>query len=136
MQEVAECLRPATDVPIAVVCDEQSVLAERDLLERALSNLVANAVAHTRAGSIVLSAAPTGGRVEIEVRDTGCGMPAAAQAQAFDRFYRAGPRGDEGFGLGLAIVHEIMRVLDGAVEIESEPGVGTAVRLALPGAVA
>jgi two-component system phosphate regulon sensor histidine kinase PhoR len=136
LQEVADGVRAGTDVPIAILCDEHTVLAERDLLERALSNLVANAVTHTRAGSIVLSAAPAAGRVGIEVRDTGCGMPAATRARAFDRFYRACPRGDEGFGLGLAIVHEIMRVLDGAVEIESEPGSGTAVRLVLPAAVA
>jgi PAS domain S-box-containing protein len=135
--EVAECLRAGTDVPIAVVCGEHTVLAERDLLERALSNLVANAVAHTTAGSIVLTAQPPSeGQVGIEVRDTGSGMPPGTRARAFDRFYRAGPRGNEGFGLGLAIVHEIMRVLDGAVEIESEPGIGTAVRLVLPAAVA
>ena len=97
---------------------------------------MANAVTHTRAGSIVLRAAPSAGRVGIEVRDTGYGMPPAAQARAFDRFYRGGPRGNEGFGLGLAIVQEIMRVLDGGVEIESEPGVGTAVRLVLPAVIA
>jgi PAS domain S-box-containing protein len=133
MQEVAESLRGGTDVPIAVDCDELAVLAERDLLERALSNLVANAVAHTKEGSIVLTVNPTSeGRIAIEVRDTGAGMRPAERARAFERFYRAGARGDEGFGLGLAIVQEIMRVLDGGVEIESQRGVGTAVRLVLP----
>ena len=137
MLEVAETLRARTDVPIEVVCNGNAVLAERDLLERALSNLVANAVAHTRRGSIVLTVDPlNGGRIGIEVRDTGCGMPPAERARVFERFYRVGARGDEGFGLGLAIVQEIMRVLDGSVEIESEPGVGTAVRLVLPEAVA
>ena len=133
IQEVAETLCTATDVSIAVECDELKVLAERDLLERALSNLVANAVSHTPQGSITLSVnAPSPSHVAIEVRDTGCGMRPAERARAFERFYRAGTRGDEGFGLGLAIVQEIMRVLDGGVEIESQPGVGTAVRLVLP----
>jgi PAS domain S-box-containing protein len=133
IHEVAESLRAGTDVPIAVDCDELAVLAERDLLERALSNLVANAVAHTPQGMVTLSVnAPSGSYVAIEVRDTGCGMRPSEQARAFERFYRAGARGDEGFGLGLAIVHEIMRVLDGGVEIESQVGVGTAVRLVLP----
>jgi PAS domain S-box-containing protein len=137
MLEVAETLGARTDVPITVVCNGSAVLAERDLLERALSNLVANAIAHTREGSIALTIdAPDEGQVRIEVRDTGCGMQAADRARVFERFYRAGARGDEGFGLGLAIVQEIMRVLDGSVEIESEPGVGTAVRLVLPEAVA
>ena len=133
MQEVAESLRGGTDVPIAVDCDELAVLAERDLLERALSNLVANAVAHTTEGSIVLTVnEPRKGRVAIEVRDTGSGMRPIERTRAFERFYRAGARGDEGFGLGLAIVQEIMRVLDGGIEIESQRGVGTAVRLVLP----
>jgi PAS domain S-box-containing protein len=137
VQEVADAVRPVTEIPIDVVCNGHAVLAERDLLERALSNVLANAVTHTRTGSIVLTVEPPSeGRVGIEVRDTGCGMPPAARDRAFERFYRAGPRGNEGFGLGLAIVHEIMRVLDGAVEIDSEPGVGTAVRLVLPEAAA
>jgi PAS domain S-box-containing protein len=133
MLEVAETLGARTHVPIEVACNGTAVLAERDLLERALSNLVANAIAHTRQGSIVLTAErPNHGQVGIEVRDTGCGMPPALRARAFERFYRVGARGDGGFGLGLSIVQEIMRVLDGSVEIESELGVGTAVRLVLP----
>ena len=137
MLEVAETLGGRTHVPIEVVCNGNAVLAERDLLERALSNLVANAIAHTQQGSIVLTVdRPDDGRVGIEVRDTGCGMPPALRARAFERFYRAGARGDGGFGLGLAIVQEIMRVLDGSVEIESQLGVGTAVRLVLPEAIA
>ena len=59
-------MRACADVPIAVVCDDLAVLAERDLLERALANLVAYAVTHTHAGSIVLRAAPAAGRVGIE----------------------------------------------------------------------
>jgi signal transduction histidine kinase len=62
-------------------------------------------------------------------------MPPALRARAFERFYRAGARGDGGFGLGLAIVQEIMRVLDGSVEIESQLGIGTSVRLLLPEAI-
>jgi PAS domain S-box-containing protein len=137
MLEVAETLGARTHVPIEVVCNGNAVLAERDLLERALSNLVANAIAHTRQGSIVLTVErPNDGQVGIEVRDTGCGMPPALRARAFERFYRVGAREDGRFGLGLSIVQEIMRVLDGSVEIESELGVGTAVRLVLPEASA
>ena len=138
VHEVAQSLRAGAEVEIDVVCDEElAVLAQRDLLERALTNLAENAVAHTARGCIVLAARPrTDGRVEIEVRDTGTGMPPDERERAFERFYRTGARGGEGFGLGLAIVREVVRVLDGAIEIESEPGVGTAVRLTLPAAVA
>ena len=136
VHEVAESLRTGTEVEIDVVCgDGIAVLAERDLLERALANLAENAAAHTLRGRIVLAARPgRDGRVAIEVRDTGPGMPPDERARAFERFYRAGVRGGEGFGLGLAIVREVVRVLDGTIEIESEPGVGTAVRLTLPSA--
>ena len=135
VQDVAESVRARADVRVDVVCGEGvAVLGERDLLERALANLAENAAAHTLRGRIVLAAQlGRDGLVEIEVRDTGAGMAPAARAHAFERFYRTGAPGD-GFGLGLAIVREVVRVLDGSVEIDSEPGVGTAVRLRLPAA--
>jgi two-component system phosphate regulon sensor histidine kinase PhoR len=133
VHEVADCLRAKTDVEIEVVCSEGiAVLGERDLLERALANLAENAAAHTLRGCIVLAAQlGRDGLVEIEVRDTGCGMRSDVRARAFERFYRTGLPG-QGFGLGLAIVREVVRVLDGSVEIDSEPGVGTSVRMKLP----
>jgi PAS domain S-box-containing protein len=136
VHEIAETLRAGTEVAVDVVCgDDVAVLAERGLLERALANLAENAASHTLRGCIVLAAQlGRDGLVEIEVRDTGTGMAPAEQARAFERFYRMGTPG-AGFGLGLAIVREVVRVLDGSVEIESEPGVGTSVRLRLPAAV-
>jgi len=138
LHEVAESLRAGSEIDVDVVCGESiAVMAERDLLERALANLAENAVAHTARGCIVLAARPSGqGAIVIEVRDTGSGMPPDERERAFERFYRAGARGGEGFGLGLAIVREAVRALNGTVEIESEPGIGTAVRLSLPEAVA
>jgi PAS domain S-box-containing protein len=134
LREVARAVRSRPGVVIEIECDGALVaLGERGLLERALTNLADNAAAHTQRGAIVLAAGPAGaGRVEIEVRDTGCGMDAAEREQAFERFSRTGGRGREGFGLGLAIVREVVRALDGRVEIESRPGVGTIVRLTLP----
>jgi PAS domain S-box-containing protein len=135
VHEIADSLRPGAEVEIDVVCgDDIAVLGERDLLERALTNLAENAAAHTLRGCIVLAAQlGRDGLVEIEVRDTGTGMHPGERARAFERFYRTGTPG-EGFGLGLAIVHEVVRVLDGSVEIDSEPGSGTAVRVRLPAA--
>jgi PAS domain S-box-containing protein len=135
VHEIADGLRAGTDVEVDVVCgDDIAVLGERDLLERALANLAENAAAHTLRGCIVLAAQlGRDGLVEIEVRDSGCGMPAEERERAFERFYRTGPAG-QGFGLGLAIVSEVVRVLDGSVEIDSQPGVGTSVRMKLPAA--
>lgn len=134
LHEVAQSIRAGTELEIDVVCaDGITVLAERDLLERALSNVAENAVAHTSRGCVVVAArSDDDGRVAIEIRDTGTGMPPEERERAFERFYRTGIRGGEGFGLGLAIVREAVRVLDGNVEIDSEPGIGTTVRITLP----
>jgi C4-dicarboxylate-specific signal transduction histidine kinase len=72
-------------------------------------------------------------RVEITVMDNGRGMPAEVCARAFDPFFSTKPAG-EGTGLGLAICRRLMREMGGEIELGSEPGVGSRVVLALPGA--
>ena len=118
-------------------CDGE-VLGEVDgpLLQRALGNLVANALAHTAAGGVVsLSAAQQAAQIHIEVRDTGSGIPSEALPKVFDRFYRADParaRGSGGTGLGLAIMRQIVILHGGGVKIESQAGAGTTVSVTLP----
>ena len=136
VHEIAESITPRDGVEIDVACPaDLAVWAERDLLERAIANLAENAATHTSEGRIVIAGRPgANGSAQIEVCDTGSGMPPDDRDRAFERFYRAGARGGEGFGLGLAIVREAMRALNGTVVIESEPGIGTMVRLTLPAA--
>ena len=55
------------------------------------------------------------------------------QKRAFQRFYRSS-NGTDGFGLGLAIAEEAVRAIDGTIELESEPGAGTRVRVLVPSA--
>lgn len=131
--EVAASLSPRDGVAVEVQCPVGlSALAEHDLTEQVVANLAANAVKHTNHGRILLSAEPTDdGFVAIEVRDTGPGIPAGARDRVFDRFYSAGEDGREGFGLGLAIVSEAVRALGGVIEIASELGAGTTVRVKL-----
>lgn len=138
VHEVAESITPRDGVEVDVACPaDLVVLAERDLLERAITNLAENAVSHTARGRIVIAGrAGEDGAAQVEVRDTGSGMPPDDRERAFERFYRAGARGGEGFGLGLAIVRESVRALNGTVKIESQPGIGTVVRLTLPAAEA
>ena len=57
----------------------------------------------------------------------------SSQERAFQRFYRSS-NGTEGFGLGLAIAEEAVRALGGTIQLESEPGEGTRVRVAVPNA--
>jgi signal transduction histidine kinase len=61
-------------------------------------------------------------------------MSAETQQHVFDRFYRGRDRDAEGFGLGLAIVRQAVRTLDGHLDLNSAPGEGTRVRIVLEGA--
>ena len=120
----------------------QPVIAELDraLVQRAVGNLVSNAVAHTPSGgSIVLGTTlETGAEastVRVEVSDTGVGIPAEALPRVFDRFFRVDSsrsQGSGGTGLGLAIVQSIALLHGGSVEILSQVGQGTRVTLRMP----
>jgi signal transduction histidine kinase len=135
LESVAAALSPSERVRLAVDCDEDLELAtEPKLVEQSLVNLASNAVKNTKEGAVVLSARKSNGAVTIEVTDSGVGMTRSVRERVFDRFYRGNGRDSEGFGLGLAIVRESIRVLGGRIEIDSTPGSGTTVRVTLPAA--
>jgi two-component system, OmpR family, phosphate regulon sensor histidine kinase PhoR len=134
LDEIATRLDLAAGVEVSVRAPEQTgALVDRDLLHRAIANVAENSAKHTRAGEIVLEARGNGTTTEIEVRDTGPGMSEEEQERAFHRFYRSS-NGTDGFGLGLAIAEEAIRGLGGTIELESEPGEGTRVRMVVPSA--
>jgi two-component system heavy metal sensor histidine kinase CusS len=130
----------AADVGISLSTSfkNEPVVAELDrtLVQRAVGNLVSNAVAHTpTGGSVVLATSTERAMVRIEVSDTGIGIPADALPRVFDRFFRVDPSRSQasgGTGLGLAIVQGIMLLHGGKVEIASQPGKGTRVTLSMP----
>lgn len=128
----------AAEMGVTIRVDSQGLIAEvdRTLLQRALINLVSNALAHTGAGQTIwLTAKAEGERIHIQVRDTGVGIPSAALPHLFDRFYRADPsrtRNSGGSGLGLAIVQQIVFLHRGDIQISSEVGQGTTITLTLP----
>ncbi len=133
LSETAARLRPAPGVEVEVSCGpEVAVVTNRELLEQAVTNLAENAAKHTSEGRIVLHAHHVDGTVEIAVSDTGRGIADAERSRVFDRFYsgRSGP--GSGFGLGLAIVGAAADALDAQVELDSNVGEGTVVRLRLP----
>lgn len=112
-----------------------SVFAESNLLRRALSNLITNALRYTPSGGQVVVAAKehVDREVEITVTDSGMGIAAENLPRVFDRFYRCDKaRTRQGTGLGLAIVKSIMTLHGGIVSIQSEPGHGTRVTLKFP----
>ena len=122
------------ELDIAVVSKE--IICDRDLLQQAINNLLDNAVKYTPAGGMFglkLEVKPR--RIFIIVWDTGVGIPEADLAHIFDRFYRvdkARTRQTGGFGLGLAIVRQIVRAHNGRLTVESEEGKGTAFQICLP----
>lgn len=109
---------------------------DRTLFQRAVGNLVANALAHTGPGGVVtLSAARDGPAVRVEVADTGCGIPACHLPHVFDRFYRVDESRSNAsgrVGLGLAIVKSIAGLHGGSVSAASEVGKGSRFRICLP----
>ena len=133
LREIAATLEPQRGVEVAVECPPGlSVLADRELVEQALLNLAVNAAKHTERGRILLAAERLADRsAAIEVRDSGPGIAPADQERVWERFYRGRGRDADGFGLGLAIVRQAIRVVGGNVELESTPGEGTVVRVTL-----
>jgi len=109
---------------------------DRTLFQRAVGNLVENALAHTPpGGSVKISAVQQNGSVCVAVSDTGCGIPAEHLPHVFDRFHRvdaARSKHEGGAGLGLAIVESIAHLHGGKAQLESEVGQGTQVTLVFP----
>jgi signal transduction histidine kinase len=125
----------ALDDPSAraeVCCEEAEALAHPELLRQALENLTANAMKHAHGEGVTVRVLHvTDDRVRVQVADRGPGMTRGDAEKALDRFYRAGEANGEGFGLGLPIVHEVVRVMDGTLAIDSQVGEGTTVSIEL-----
>jgi signal transduction histidine kinase len=101
-------------------------------MNQVFMNLLANACdALADGGNLWIRTRAEGERVTIEIRDDGCGMPADVLQRAFDPFFTTKDVG-QGTGLGLSISHGIVAAHGGTLEAESEPGVGTTFRIALP----
>jgi PAS domain S-box-containing protein len=112
---------------------------DRDRILQVFLNLLGNAVKfNVRGGRIDVRAARHGmSQVDVEVRDTGIGIPPEALDRIFDRHFRASgdPSGAAGRGLGLTIVRDVLRLHGGRIDVTSEPGRGTTFRFTLPLAI-
>nr|WP_232793057.1 ATP-binding protein [Caulobacter hibisci] len=113
------------------------VYVDPEMWEKVLLNLLSNAFKFTLQGKITLTVEPTGdGRfVEVSVSDTGIGVPAGELPKLFERFHRvegAQGRSVEGSGIGLALVHELVRLHGGQIAVQSVEGEGTTFKVSLP----
>lgn len=138
VREYYEASAADSGITLTTEVGKEPVIAEldRSLLQRAVGNLVSNAVAHTPpGGAVTLAAKAHASMINIAVADTGVGIPAEALPHVFDRFYRVDSSRSQvsgGTGLGLAIVQSIMSLHGGNAAITSHPGQGTCVVLHLP----
>ena len=117
------------------------ILADRQRLVQVLLNLVRNAITYTPQGGIVsiIVERADAGDLALVVADTGIGIPNDDLERVFERFYRTDTsraRTSGGFGLGLAIVRDLVNAMGGSITVESKVGEGSCFRVLLPIAVA
>jgi PAS domain S-box-containing protein len=104
-------------------------------LQIVLKNLLINALKFTVHGSVIISAQEQEGQMEICVSDTGCGIERQQLAVIFEPFYQVeqgSPAAQKGTGLGLYIVQQLLKLLEGTISVESEVGKGSTFRVRLP----
>lgn len=124
------------DVRLELPATPVSFLGDAEMLERAVVNLVDNAIKFTPAGGrVVLRLSATDDEAVVEVSDTGIGIPVDEQDQLFTRFFRSSVAKEQeiaGTGLGLSIIRAVVEMHHGAVDVRSSPGVGTTFVVRLP----
>jgi len=135
----ARAAGPAHPVTFNTSGDEIFTLGDEVRIHQVVANLLANARAHTPAGTpITVSVLSTDAGVEVSVADKGPGLSAEDQKRIFERFYRADSSrvrtGADGSGLGLSIVDAVMRAHGGSVSVQSTPGEGAVFTLLFRGA--
>ena len=138
--ELASVFRSATEragLKLVVKCAPLKELAyiDRDMWEKIVLNLISNAFKFTFEGEIMVGLEQIGHSAELRVRDTGVGIPAAEIPKLFDRFHRVPntrSRSHEGSGIGLALVHELVKLHGGSMRIESAIGRGSTFIVSVP----
>ncbi|MBL0729972.1 HAMP domain-containing sensor histidine kinase [Piscinibacter sp. HJYY11] len=117
------------------------VHADPVLVERILRNLVANAIRYTPDGGVLVGCRRRGGRVQLQVWDTGVGIPEHERERVFEEFYQVpdvqqapGPQDRKGLGLGLSIAQRLSALMGASLTLRSQPGRGSVFTLELPAA--
>lgn len=138
--ELASMFRAATDkaaLDLVVNCSpiERDTYVDREMWEKIVFNLLSNAFKFTFAGEIAVSLKDRGETVELEVSDTGIGIPEDEVPHLFERFHRvknARGRSYEGSGIGLALVQELVKLHGGEVRVKSQVDRGSTFTVSIP----
>ena len=138
--EIASVFRSAMEnagLKFAVDCEpvREPVYVDRDMWEKVVSNLLSNAFKFTFEGTVTLTLTPADGSVELQVSDTGVGIPEEQLERVFERFHRiegTPARTYEGTGIGLAFVQELVRLHGGRVRVDSAVGRGSTFTVTIP----
>jgi PAS domain S-box-containing protein len=120
---------------LEIETSEATVYTDPSLLEQIFRNLVSNAIKYTREGEVRLRSLKEGDAVRVEVLDTGVGIPADQLTYIYDEFYQVGVPANasrDGYGLGLAIVHRLVKLLAIQLDVRSEVGKGSVFSVVLP----
>jgi len=128
-------LAKSKGLSLTIVDSSCVVYTDVFLLERVLRNLLGNAIAYTNQGSVSLKAIRFDDQIEITVTDTGIGIPDSELETIFSEFHqieKKEPYAENGFGLGLAIVDRISRLLDYDLSVNSSLGQGTTFTIVVP----
>jgi PAS domain S-box-containing protein len=108
------------------------VITDPTLLGNIVNNLVTNSIKYSPENSPIYVSSDVNSKIHLSVQDKGIGIPEADQKHLFDRFYRASNAGTaQGTGLGLHIMKHYVEMLNGSIILQSKPGQGTHVQIAL-----
>lgn len=129
-----EPLAKAKSLKLAFSATNKVISTDRMLFTQLLQNVVGNALKYTTAGSVDIGENVETESLAITVQDTGGGIPGDKLDRIFDEYYQVDHSGTQrtGVGLGLAIVREVSRLLGYSVDVSSDVGAGTRVRIRVP----
>ncbi|MCU1452924.1 MAG: Osmosensitive channel His kinase sensor [Acidimicrobiales bacterium] len=123
---------PIDGVVVDVAESLPDIVADAALLERAVANVVANAIDHAGQAPVRIEAGTVGDRVDLRVIDRGPGIPPDQRARMFEPFQRLGDGGGDGVGLGLAVARGFVEAMGGQILIDDTPGGGLTLVLGMP----
>lgn len=133
---VLDMLARQKGLTIETSCDRihTPIVTDKNRLRQVVTNVISNAIRYTETGSIRVRVRAAVESVEIEVVDTGVGIEAAEQTRIFEPYYQgqAGQDLPSSTGLGLAIAHQMVTLLQGSIRLRSELGVGSTFTIILP----